>query len=41
MAKLDQEQFYLSTADYQAFAKQQIEEARRFIAELGLGPKPE
>jgi tripartite-type tricarboxylate transporter receptor subunit TctC len=41
MAKLDQEQFYLSTADYQAFAKQQIEVARRFIAELGLGPKPE
>jgi tripartite-type tricarboxylate transporter receptor subunit TctC len=39
MAKLDQEQFYLSTADYQAFAKQQIEDARRFIAELGLGPK--
>jgi tripartite-type tricarboxylate transporter receptor subunit TctC len=39
IAKLDQEQFYLSTADYQAFAKQQIEEARRFIAELGLGPK--
>jgi tripartite-type tricarboxylate transporter receptor subunit TctC len=41
LAKLDQEQFYLSTAEYQAFAKQQIEEARRFIAELGLGPKPE
>jgi tripartite-type tricarboxylate transporter receptor subunit TctC len=41
MAKLDQEQFYLSSEDYQKFALQQIEEARRFIAELGLGPKPE
>jgi tripartite-type tricarboxylate transporter receptor subunit TctC len=37
MAKLDMEQFYLSSADYQKFALQQIEEARRFIAELGLG----
>ena len=41
MAKLDQEQFYLSSDDYQRFALQQIEEARRFIAELGLGPKQE
>jgi tripartite-type tricarboxylate transporter receptor subunit TctC len=41
MAKLDQELFYLSTDDYRKFALQQIEEARRFIAELGLGPKPE
>jgi tripartite-type tricarboxylate transporter receptor subunit TctC len=39
MAKLDQEQFYLSSEDYRKFALQQIEEARRFIAELGLGPK--
>jgi tripartite-type tricarboxylate transporter receptor subunit TctC len=37
MARLDMEQFYLSSADYQKFALQQIEEARRFIAELGLG----
>jgi tripartite-type tricarboxylate transporter receptor subunit TctC len=36
MAKLDQEQFYLSSEDYRRFAMQQIEEARRFIAELGL-----
>ena len=36
MAKLDQEQFYLSSADYQKFALQQIEEAKRFIEELGL-----
>ena len=36
MAKLDQELFYLSSEDYQKFAMQQIEEARRFIAELGL-----
>ena len=39
MAKLDMEQFYLSSEDYRKFALQQIEEARRFIAELGLGPK--
>jgi tripartite-type tricarboxylate transporter receptor subunit TctC len=36
MAKLDQELFYLSSENYQKFAMQQIEEARRFIAELGL-----
>jgi tripartite-type tricarboxylate transporter receptor subunit TctC len=41
MAKLDQELFYLSSDDYRKFALQQIEEARRFIAELGLGPKPD
>jgi tripartite-type tricarboxylate transporter receptor subunit TctC len=39
MAKLDQELFYLSSDDYQKYATQQIEEARRFIGELGLGPK--
>jgi tripartite-type tricarboxylate transporter receptor subunit TctC len=36
MASLDQELFYLSSDDYQKFAMAQIEEARRFIAELGL-----
>jgi tripartite-type tricarboxylate transporter receptor subunit TctC len=36
MANLDQELFYMSSEDYQKFAMQQIEEARRFIAELGL-----
>jgi tripartite-type tricarboxylate transporter receptor subunit TctC len=36
MAKLDQELFYLSSDDYQKFAMQQIEEARRYITELGL-----
>ena len=36
MATLDQELFYLSSEDYQKFAMQQIEEAKRFIAELGL-----
>lgn len=41
IANLDQESFYLSSADYQKFATQQIDEARRFIAELGLGPKQE
>jgi tripartite-type tricarboxylate transporter receptor subunit TctC len=38
MARLDQEQSYLSSDDYKKFALQQIEEARRFIAEQGLGP---
>ncbi|MGZ5813742.1 MAG: tripartite tricarboxylate transporter substrate-binding protein, partial [Xanthobacteraceae bacterium] len=41
IANLDQELFYVSSEDYQKFAMQQIEEARRFIAELGLGPKQE
>jgi tripartite-type tricarboxylate transporter receptor subunit TctC len=36
MVKLDQELFYLNSADYQKFALEQIEEARRYIAELGL-----
>ena len=36
IAKLDQEAFYLSTADYQKFATGQIAEAKRFIEELGL-----
>ena len=41
VANLDQELFYLSSEDYQNFAMRQIEEARRFITELGLGPKQE
>jgi tripartite-type tricarboxylate transporter receptor subunit TctC len=41
IANLDQESFYLSSADYQRFATQQIDEARRYITELGLGPKQE
>lgn len=36
MAQLDQELFYLGSEDYRKFALQQIDEARRFIAELGL-----
>jgi len=36
MANLDQELFYMGSEDYQKFAMQQIEEAKRFIAELGL-----
>jgi tripartite-type tricarboxylate transporter receptor subunit TctC len=36
IANLDQELFYLSSEDYQRFAIQQIDEARRFVAELGL-----
>ena len=35
LAKLDQELFYLSSEDYRKFALQQIEEAKRLIAELG------
>jgi tripartite-type tricarboxylate transporter receptor subunit TctC len=41
VANLDQELFYLSSEDYQNFAMRQIEEARRFITELGLGPRQE
>ena len=36
MAKLDQEPFYLSSEDYRRYALQQIDEAKRFVAELGL-----
>jgi tripartite-type tricarboxylate transporter receptor subunit TctC len=36
MAQLDQELFYLGSEDYKKFALQQIDEARRYIAELGL-----
>ena len=36
MAKLDQEDFYLSTADYQAYAMQQISEQKQLVEDLGL-----
>jgi len=36
MAKLDQEEYYLSTADYQAYAMQQIGEQKTLVEELGL-----
>ncbi len=36
MARLDQELAYLNSADYEKFALEQIEEAKRYIAELGL-----
>ena len=36
MAKLDQELFYLSSEDYGRYALQQIDEAKRLVAELGL-----
>ena len=36
MAKLDQEDNYLSTADYQAYAMQQIAEQKQLVEELGL-----
>ncbi len=36
MARFDQEPFYLSSEDYQAFAMKQIAEEKRMIQELGL-----
>lgn len=36
MAKFDQEEFYLNSADYAAFARQQIAEQKQIIEELGL-----
>jgi tripartite-type tricarboxylate transporter receptor subunit TctC len=36
MAKLDQEDFYLGTAEYHAYAMQQIGEQRQLVEELGL-----
>ena len=36
IAKFDQEEFYLGTADYHAFAMQQIAEQKRLVEELGL-----
>lgn len=36
MAKLDQEEYYLNTADYQAYAMQQIGEQKQLVEELGL-----
>ena len=36
MAKLDQEDFYLGTADYHAYAMQQIGEQKQLVEDLGL-----
>jgi tripartite-type tricarboxylate transporter receptor subunit TctC len=36
MAKLDQEAFYLGTADYHAYAMKQIAEQKQLVEELGL-----
>jgi len=36
MAKLDQEAFYLGTAEYHAYAMQQIGEQKQLVEELGL-----
>jgi tripartite-type tricarboxylate transporter receptor subunit TctC len=36
MAKLDQEEYYLNTADYQAYAIKQIAEQKQLVEELGL-----
>ena len=36
MAKLDQEEFYLGTAEYHAYALKQIDEQKQLVEELGL-----
>jgi hypothetical protein len=36
MAKLDQEAFYMNTADYQAYAMKQIGEQKELVEALGL-----
>ena len=36
IAKLDMEPYYLSTADYQAYAMQQVSEQKQLVEELGL-----
>jgi tripartite-type tricarboxylate transporter receptor subunit TctC len=36
MAKLDQEAFYLGTADYHAYAMQQVSQQKQLVEELGL-----
>jgi hypothetical protein len=36
MTKLDQDTFYLNSADYHAYAVRQAAEERRAIIELGL-----
>ena len=35
----DQELFYLNTEDYNKHARQQIEEAKRLVQDLGLAKK--
>jgi tripartite-type tricarboxylate transporter receptor subunit TctC len=39
MTKLDQEDNYLNTADYQAYAMQQIREQKQLMEDLGLAQK--
>jgi tripartite-type tricarboxylate transporter receptor subunit TctC len=36
LTKLDQEPFYLNTADYRAFAERTLVEQKQLIEELGL-----
>jgi hypothetical protein len=36
MIKLDQEAYYLGTADYHAFAMRQIGEQKQLVEDLGL-----
>jgi tripartite-type tricarboxylate transporter receptor subunit TctC len=39
MAMLDQEEFYLSSADYHAYAMKQIGEQKQLVEDLGLRPQ--
>jgi len=39
LEKFDQELFYLNTEDYNKHARQQIEEAKRLVQDLGLAKK--
>jgi tripartite-type tricarboxylate transporter receptor subunit TctC len=36
MAKLDQEDFYMGTTDYHAYALKQISEQKQLVEDLGL-----
>ena len=39
MAKIDQEPFYLDTADYRAFVMRTVAEQKKLMAELGFKPE--
>ena len=39
IAKIDQEPFYLNTADYGAFVSRTVSEQKQLMEELGFKPK--
>jgi tripartite-type tricarboxylate transporter receptor subunit TctC len=39
LAKIDQEQFYLNTADYRAFVVRTVAEQKQLMEELGFKPE--